>query len=280
MHLTHEDMDTRLFSPRVWRGLAPPTALGPYGGGYVTSSGNPAYGFFDDFLFHDTTTGDGYGKLLTNSPTIAQVSSTDGAPGIISLDWNADNEEAVIQGGNILDVGPYLLQRDFAFECRLKVDAEAIVAADHGFFIGMATGGSAGACVANKLFAGTDAIFATIDLVGFQHLKGESTALDAMYQASDETKQDGAVNTDLDTVHTLVAATYVKLGFRFRATRPRKLEYFVDGVLVATVGETKVAADEFPDADTAFMQPTIGARGADATAAQIQVDWWAAAQYE
>lgn len=279
MQVLHEDMATRLFSPRVWRGLAPPTALGPYGGGYVTSSGNQAFGFFDDFLFHDTTTGDGYGKLLANSPTIAQVSSTAGAPGVLSIDWNADNEEAVLQGGNILDVGPYRFQKDLAFECRVKVDAEAIVAGDHGFFFGMANGGASGAATTGVLFTGSDVLGAT-DVVGFQHLKGETTALDAVYLVSGGTVIDGSQNTDLDTVHTLVAATYVKLGFRFRATRPRKLEWYVDGVLQASIGETAIAAAAFPDADADFMQPTIGARGADATAAQIQVDWWAAAQYE
>lgn len=279
MQVLHEDMATRLFSPRVWRGLAPPTALGPYGGGFTTASGNQAFGFFDDFLFHDTTTGDGYGKLLANSPTIAQVSSTAGAPGVLSIDWNADNEEAVLQGGNILDVGPYRFQKDLAFECRVKVDAEAIVAGDHGFFFGMANGGASGAATTGVLFTGSDVLGAT-DVVGFQHLKGETTALDAVYLVSGGTVIDGSQNTDLDTVHTLVAATYVKLGFRFRATRPRKLEWYVDGVLQASIGETAIAAAAFPDADADFMQPTIGARGADATAAQIQVDWWAAAQYE
>lgn len=280
MQVLHENMSTRLFSPRVWGKLTPPASLGPNGGSFVTGSGNPAFGFFDDFIFHDATSGDGYGKLLTNSPTIAQVASTDGAPGILSFDWNADNEEAVLQGGNILDVGPYLLQHDFAFECRVKVDAEAIVAGDHGFFIGMSTGGASGTCVANQLFTAGDAIYATANLVGFQHLVAESTALDAMYQASGQTKVDGAVNTDLDTVHTLVAATWVKLGFRFRATKPRSLTWYVDGAEVCSIKETAITAAAFPDADTAFLQPTIGARGVDATAAQIQLDWWAAAQYE
>lgn len=280
MMVLHEDMATRLLSPRVWKGLAPPTAMGPMGGSFVTASGNPAFGFFDDFLAHDVTTGDHYGKLLTNSPTIKQIASEAAAKGILQFLLDADNEEAVMQGGNILDTGPFRLQKDCAFEARIRVDAEAIVAGDHGYFLGLSTGGAAGTCIADQLFASSDAIFATVDLVGFQHLKGESTALDAMYQASGQTKVDGAVNTSLDTIHTLVAATWVKLGFRFRANRPRRLEFFVDGVLKATVGETAIAAAAFPDADTAFLQPTLGIRGADATVMNIDMDWWAAAQYE
>lgn len=279
MQVLFEDMSTRLFSPKVWAGLAPPAGLSAMGSSFMSASGNPAFGFFDDFLFHDTTSGDGYGKLLTSS-TIAQIASTAGVPGILRFNCNADNDQAVLQGGNILDVGPYLLQKDFAFECRVRMDAEAIVAGDHGYFIGMATGGSAGACVSDLLFTTGDAIYATADFVGFQHLVAESTALDAMYQASGQTKVDGAVNTALDTVHTLVAATWVKLGFRFRATRPRSLEWYVNGVLKARIGETAIAAAAFPDADTAFMQPTLGIRGVDSTDMTIDMDWWAAAQYE
>ena len=279
MLITHEDMATRLLSPRVWRGLAPPAGMNATGSSYISSSGNPAFGFFDDFLVHDTTSGDGYGKLTEHGATVAQVASTATAPGIVRLTGDANDEEATIQLGNILDTGPFRLQKDFAFECRIKVSATMIVAGDWGFFAGMATGGASGCCITEQLFA-ADAIYGTANLVGFQHLAAESTALDAMYQASGQTKVDGAVDTDLDTIHTMVAATWVKLGFRFRAGRPRLLEWFVDGTEVCQIEETSIAAAAFPDADTAFMQPTIGMRGADATTATLDIDWWACAQYE
>lgn len=278
MHVLHEDMATRLFSPQVWKGFGPPSGMSPVGSCFE-ASGNSAFGFFDDFLFHDTTTGDGYGKLLTNSPTIAQISSEAGAPGIVRFLLDADNEEAVLQPGNILDVGPYRLQKDLAFECRIRVDAEAIVAGDHSFLFGLANGGASGAAATGVLYTASDVLGAT-DVVGFQHLKGESTALDAVYLVSGGTTIDGSQNTDLDTVHTLVAETWVKLGIRFRATRPRKLEWFVNGLFVASIGETAISAAAFPDADADFLQPTIGIRGADATTMNIDLDWWACAQYE
>lgn len=260
-------------SARLWKKMAL-----PYGPGfYRTQSGNPAIGHFDHFMKFDTTSGDGYGKLEEHGATVAQIASEANVPGIVRFSENADNEEATLQLGNILDVGPFRLQKDFVFETRVRLNAAAIVAGDHGFFIGMATGGASGCCVTEQLFA-ADAIYATADLVGFQHLAAESTALDAMYQASGQTKVDGAVDTDLDTAHTLVAATWVKLGFRFVSARPRKLEWYVDGVAVCQIEETGVAAAAFPDADTAFMQPTIGMRGADATAATLDVDWWGCAQ--
>jgi hypothetical protein len=79
-------------------------------------------------------------------------------------------------------------------------------------------------------------------------------------------------------VETLVALTWVKLGFKFHAGRPRRLEWFVNGVKEAEIVETAVSAAAFPDADAAFMQPTIGVRGTDTPDAYVDIDWWACAQ--
>ena len=275
-NITYEETSGIGPSARLWKKINLPSGSGFF---RTTGVGNPAIGFFDDFLsFSETTLTDGYIHLETATGTVVQGASTATAPGLIVLTSAADNDEAVIQLGNGLDVGAFRLQKDFVFETRVKVNAPAIVVDDHSYFIGMATGGASGCAIANLLLTTGDAIYATADLVGFQHLDGESTALDAMYQASGQTKVDGAVDTDLDTAHTLVADTWVKLGFRFTAAKPRKLEWFVDGVEVCQIEEASVGAVAFPDADTAFMQPTIGIRGADATSATITVDWWACAQ--
>lgn len=275
MTVTFQETDGIGLSSRVWKKLAL-----PYGPGVFprNQEGNPVIGHYDDFLrFGNTSLYDGYGILAEHGATVAQIASEATAPGIVRLMVNADNEEATLQLGSVLDVGAFRLQKDFAFEARVRINAAGIVAGDHGFFIGMATGGASGCCITEQLFA-ADAIYATANLIGFQHLAAESTALDSMYQASGQTKVDGAVDTDLDTVHTLVAATWVKLGFLFRAKRPRKVEWYVDGAKVCQIEETGVAAAAFPDADAAFMQPTIGIRGADATEANLDIDWWACAQ--
>lgn len=236
-------------------------------------------GLCEDFMkVSDTSLEDGYIRLQTATGTVTQIASEANAYGLCRLTSAADNDEAVIQLGNGLDVGPFRLQQRFVFEARVRINAAGIVAGDHGFFVGMWTGGAAGGAIANLMFTALDALYATADLVGFQHLAAESTALDAVYQASGQTKVDGAVNTDLDTVHTLVAATWVKLGFRFEMMKPRSLGFFVDGVKAAEIGETDIAAAGFPDADTAFMQPTIGMRGVDATSAYLDIDWMACAQ--
>jgi hypothetical protein len=261
-------------SARVWKNINC-----PHGAGFFRTrgEGNPALGFYDDFLsFSETTLTGGYVHLETNGATVAQIASTATAPGVVRLTANADAEEAVLQLGNALDVGAFRFQKDLAFEARIRVNAAAIVADDHGFFVGMANGGSSGAGTAGVLFSG-DVLGAT-DVVGFQHLVGESTALDAAYLVSGGTVMDGSQDTDLDTVETLVADTWVKVGFNFKASRPRRLEWFVNGVKEAEIGETEVAAAAFPDADADFMQPTIGLAPADSTAATLDIDWWACAQ--
>lgn len=260
-------------SSRIWNKINVPNGSGFF---RTRGEGNPAFGHFDDFLsFSETTLTGGYVHLETNGATVAQIASTATAPGIVELAANADAEEAVLQLGNALDVGPFRFQKDLAFECRVRVNAAAIVAGDHGFFFGLANGGASGAGTAGVLFS-SDVLGAT-DVVGFQHLVGESTALDAAYLVSGGTVMDGSQNTDLDTVETLVADTWVKLGFKF-SIYPRKLEWFVNGVKEAEIGETEIAAAAFPDADADFMQPTIGLAPADSTAATIDVDWIACAQ--
>lgn len=275
MNVMFDELDGIGLSGRLWKKFAL-----PYGPGFPrTASGNPAIGHFDDFLqFGNTSLYNGYILLQTATGTVVQIASEAAAPGIIRLGSLADNDEAVIQPGAGLDVGPFILNKDFCFEARVRINAAAIVAADHSFFVGMAMGGAAGAAIANLLFTASDILYATTDLCGFQHLAAESTALDAVYKMSGGTAMDGSQNTDLDTVHTLVADTWVKLGFSFVATKPRKLSWFVDGVEVASIGETEITASTFPDAATAFMQPTIGIRGKDATSAYLDVDWVACAE--
>ncbi len=240
------------------------------------------FGFHDDFTdFAATSLYDGYILLQTATGTVIQIPSEENHPGIVQLTSAADNDEAVIQKGNGIDVGPYRMGlHAFAFEAYVRVSAEAIVAGDHGFFLGMGIGGAAGAAIANLLFTTGDAIYATADLCGFQHLAAESTAVDAMYQASGETKTEGAVNTDLDDIFpaTIVALQWYKLGFLY-LPHPRRLTWFVDGVDVAHVAEAEIVEDEFPDASSAFMQPTIGMRGVDATNGTIDVDWMRCMQF-
>jgi len=274
--LTWDELDEgRLLSPKLWKGMAPPSD----GTFPTTLSGNPTIGQFDDFLQFGLASGDsGYLTLADATCSVQQIASVDNHYGIVRLNNVGDTseDEAILQCGAGLDVGPYLFaDNDLAFEAYIRVSSVA-GGNSFGWYAGLATGGAAGAGITDLLLTAAGAVCATNSFVGFQKLFGESTALDGMYQMSGETKVDGAENTDLDTIQTLVASTWYKLGLRYTAS-PKKLEWFVDGDSVASISGTTLDAAEFPNDQ--YMQPTFGLKdeGGD-TACALDIDWFACAQ--
>ena len=236
------------------------------------------FGFHDDFIrFGNTSLYDGYIRMVTASCAVQQIDSEANHPGIVQLYGVGDtlDDECVLQAGNGLDDGPFkLADHGLAFEGYIR--ASAITAAKWSWFLGLATGGAAGAGITDLLFDDAEALYATNDFIGFQHLLAEGAALDGMYQASGQTKVDGAVNTDLDTIHTLVATEWVKLGLLY-TPYPRRLGWHVNGVEVAHIGQAALDAAAFPDAT--FLQPTFGMKdGAGNEALNLDKDWWRVAQ--
>lgn len=236
----------------------------------------------DDFVqFGATSLHDGHIILATGTgTTVAQIASEDDARGIVRLllDGDAANDEAVLQLGSGLDVGPFKLTgNDACYEARIRVDA--ITAAKWSWFHGFASGGSAGAAITDKMFVDTTgALYATNSFVGFQHLVAEAGPVDGMFQLSGQTKQDGATKTKLDTLHTMVADTWVKMGFRYKAAT-NTLHWFVNGVEkeAAKLTSAELAAATFPDA--VFLTPTIGGKDIAGDAElKLDIDWWAYAQ--
>ena len=282
MHTYFEDMSTRLFSPRVWRGFAPPTAFGPYGGVATGGSGNPAFGFFDDFLAFDETTLVGpYANLVTAAGTLAKVADTAAAHGILSFTVVGDTaeDETVLKWGSTLS-NPFLLaDNDLAFECSLSMSA--ITAAKWNIAVGL---GEADMIVTDGMFTDTDTL-ADQNFAGFVKLVGEAGVFDGAYKADGQTYQDGAVKTKLNALATFTASvtTYIKLGMRYRA-HPKTLEWYVDGAALDSIAPAKLTQTEcdaatFPD--DVRLAPYIGIKdGAGDTALNVQVDWLACAQYE
>jgi hypothetical protein len=81
----------------------------------------------------------------------------------------------------------------------------------------------------------------------------------------------------------MVADTYVKLGFRYRA-HPKTVEWYVNGarpggnISPALLTAAEVAAATFP-ASTVPMAPVIGIKDIAGNAAlNLKMDWWGAAQ--
>jgi hypothetical protein len=237
------------------------------------------WGIRDDFLkIPSTSLYDGYIRLATTGCSVAPISSEANHPGIVRLtiDGNAANDECVFQLGNGVDIGSFMCAHDgLAFEAYIRPSATTVSKWD--WFIGLATGGAAGAAITDLLFIDTHAgVYATNDFIGFQKLYAESTALDGMYQASGVTKVDGAVNTDLDTIGTLVATTWIKVGLLYKP-HPRRLSWFVDGVEMCHIDQAALDATSFPDAT--YLQPTFGAKdGAGNAGLTLDMDWWQCAQ--
>ena len=283
MHVTFEDISTRLFSPRVWRGFSAPTAFSPTGSVATGGSGNPAFGFFDDFLtFNETSLVGPYANLVTATGTLAKVADTDAAKGILSatIVGDAAEEENVLKWGSLLSAPFKLADKDLAFECCLSMSA--ITAAKWNIAVGL---GQADMLTTDLLFTDGD-ILADKNFCGFVKLVGEAGVFDGAYKADGQTYQDGATKTKLNALATFTAGVtlYKKLGLRYRA-HPKTIEWYVDGIMPggqtapAKLTATEVDAATFPD--DAFLAPFIGIKdGVGDTALNVQVDWWACAQYE
>lgn len=272
MHLGWSELDGYGLSGSLWRKM-PIDAI-------FAGNRSVGIGFFDDFLsIDDTTLHSPYFVLQTGTGTVTRIASTwdPAAPtttglGLIQLFGTADNDEAVLAYGCALDAPFHLGRKDLAFEARFS--CTTVEADDIGFFIGLA---ELGAQATTKCITAADAIDNTYDLIGFQHLKAETTAVDGMYQVGGQTKVDGAENTNLDTLATLVAATFVKVGFRYFADTGT-LHWFVNGVekTAARLKVSSLTAGTFPDDN--FMTPLAVVATPAADDESIVLDWWACAE--
>ena len=282
MHTHFEDISTRLFSPKLWRGFGAPTSMNPSGSSYQTPSGNPAFGFFDDFHSFNATTLDGpYAHLITTGGSIALAADTATEKGVLALTTDATgaNDEVVLKKGGTLSAPFKLADNDLAFECRLSVSATT--AAKWSWGIGL---GQADMITTDLMFVDTTGALADKNFLGFNKLLAETTAIDGAYKADGQTYQNGATKTKLDSLHTAVVSTYVKLGFRYRS-HPKTVEWYVNGAVPggnispARLTATEIDAATFPD--DVFLAPIIGIKAVAGDAVlTVNVDWWACAQYE
>lgn len=283
MHTHFDEISTRLFSPRLWSKFGSPQNLSPTGSSYQSPSGNPAFGFFDDFLsFHATSNEGPYLILEGAGCTVEQIADTATEKGLIKIALaGTDNLECGLQWGRGLGAPFKLSGNDLAFECRFSLSA--ITASKWDIGVGL---GNVGMGVTDKFFVDTASSLATdADFLGFAHLSADATAahLDGSYIVASGTHQDGDTKTKLNALIQPVATTYVKAGFRYRA-HPKTLEWYVDGAMPggqiapARLTTTEVAASSFPSGT--FMAPIFVAKAQASTALDIKVDWWACAQLE
>jgi hypothetical protein len=279
--VTFENMNVPyLPSGQLWRGFAPPTSFGPHGTTTIAQSGNPCFGFYDNFHTFQASTLEGPYLILESAGcTVEQIADTETEKGLIqlTLDGNAANDEAVLQWGRGLGAPFKLADKDLVFETRLAVSA--ITAAKWSWAVGL---GQVNMGATDGLFVDTTGALADRNFLGFVKLVAEAGAVDGAYKADGQTYQDGNVKTKLNALATMVATTYVKLGFRYRAA-PKTVEWYVNGALAGTVTAparltaSEINAATFPD--DVFLAPILGIKDiAGDAAANIKVDWLACAQ--
>ena len=283
MQALFDELDTRLLSPKLWRGFAPPV------GGVFPDlpSGNEVRGLFDDFanfgIASPLATATTYFQSNGNSylayndatvvPTAAAVPTTtpsvsENGPGVIVMQADTTaNDIAILQAGSgtmmPFHVIPSRMQ-DLAFECRFKVSS--IVGSSSDIFIGLA---GTGACADSGVFTDAGAL-ASNNFLGFTRLGTQGSAMSLSYQRSGGTAASRA------SVLTLAADTYIKAGFRYHAAR-KQLSIWVNGNEVGSsrIGSSIVDATPWPSLYMNFC----AAVNYEATAAhQLYIDWWACAQ--
>ena len=270
-------------SGTLWRGFAAPEQFGPWGSTQFSQSGNPAFGFYDDFLAYSKTTLVGPYAILETSTAWSKIADTAANKGILSAVMNSSAEdENILKWGSALSAPFQFGGNDLVFEC--SVALSDITASKNSFFCGLA---SAASITTDQLLVDTTGIpYATQDYVGFLKTYADAGLVDGSYLESGSTRQDGATKTKLDSLHTFEASatTYVKLGFRYRA-HPKKVEWFVDGTLAGTasapamITAAEIDASTFPNAATSFFAPYVGIKDtAGDQACTLNVDWWACAQ--
>lgn len=236
---------------------------------------NVGYHFWDDFLdaIQDPTTAKIYGKYLcldTGDSTITATANVLG--GAVALLTTTDNEDVGIRLGT---GSPFVISdstpRKLWFECRVKKNA--ITDALGGFFVGLT---DETALAANFIAdAGND--FADNDLIGFWNDETDDSVGSHVHFVYQITGQ--AFVTKIDTVATLTADTFVKLGFVYDPDAPeaKRIKVFVNGAEQSTyVTGTNIATNTFPDGEE--MAPMAYVSSASASDTILTMDWWRCAQ--
>jgi len=183
--------------------------------------------------------------------------------GTLLFTTDASNEGAAIAGNPVVKIAHG--EKDCAFECRVK--RSALTDDQGGFFIGLMGNQAVGVTIP----IAADGTIASVNLVGFHQLEGDGDTFDSIYRANGV-----AVGTVAADAVTIVADTYVKLGFRYSA-RNKVLTYYKDGVALAdTYTVTSTAGNPFPN--DVPLGLCAGILGENTSAPTNELDWWRVAQ--
>ena len=246
---------TRFPSPAIWHEL---DTMREQDGAVVGH-----FNDFDNFPMTPTLGAEAawppYKVFGSSGATITPSDEVGGA--MVITEVTADESVCVaqeVQPFQIVNTGGML-----GFEARLKfltVDGTA----DSSFIIGLA---SERTLIVGDPLAVGGAMISTLSFVGFQQFEADGDAMDTTHQESGVTP----VIHQADAV-TLVADTYVKVGFLFEPQN-RLLTFFQNGVPLSTTKTiSDTASEAFPN-DVRLGMIMAHMAGADDPSIAT-VDWW------
>lgn len=206
-------------------------------------------------------------ETVPSVPTTTPSVDANG-PSVIQLQTHTtDNDSTSIMAGggtmcpfNVIQASAGLL----VFETRIKYSS---IAGGTDFFIGL---GGTGACANDGCRADNSGVLASNNFLGFTRLATGTSSLTFTYQRVGGTE---ATHTGM---HTMVADTWFKAGFRFDPTT-KQCTVWIDGEKVHTVTRTETGATPWP---TLYMNFLAEVKYQSTAADILFCDWWACAQMQ
>lgn len=270
----YKNQSNRARSPAIWGRL-------PIQKWYFGE--DPGFFFYDDFL---VTSGTGwsadsgvtyrYQSYIDANCTIEGL-TTDAGGVLRHTHDGTDNDQtglATNGGGSTGATNMCVFDTDtpniIAFECRIR--KSNITDDTLGFFIGLAEENLANV----NTLANNTAALADKDFIGF-HLDNSASAgsgalVDFVYKKAGQT----AV-TVITSVATMVASTWIRLGFLFNPfdhPASKAVKVFVDGTEQSTyIANSALDDATFPDDQELGM--LVATKLGTATASTFDMDWWA-----
>lgn len=185
---------------------------------------------------------------------------TDAPNGTVALNCTTDNESvgiSVLGGKNAAAQFVFTAGKKSWFEARIKT--VNITDAKYGLFLGFAEE----ALLAEDGVLGDSDAMADKDYFGFLRVAADGDKLDIVHN----TASGGGMTTDLADAITVVADTYIKVGFYCDGTT---ITCYADGAAV-TSGTATLAGTNFPDGEEMGIYYVLNAAHGDDCSARI--DW-------
>lgn len=289
-NLYFSELDSRYMSAGLWSGIDLDNLL-------RSTDRRRGFAMFDDFTNFAgilastdgrfTSEGNSYLSQQTSTCTITNVALSSAATttspihlGAIALATNnTDGDTCGLHWGGHL-VSPYGcfpfavipgISGDLVFECRIKLPTLVVTGTTGGsIYVGLAGAAGVLPIAADVPITNSDAWVTTLSVLGFTRLLAATTgAFTASYGRA------GVTPTATATVATVVADTYIKMGFRYHSDTST-LSTWVNGVKTS-VGVANTITDASPWPND-YMAPIIVTEAAGTTTQGAVMDWWGCAQ--